>query len=327
MKKALVLTCFMVICLLSLATCGGSGVGVVSLQTQGEIANTAFLQDVAKTFYRTHPDQYDMLVIWGAEEFSPGSSFYLPVKNDIAGIGYRHVGEDIFDNSADYGSTVLQGIVWIGPDWKTNTDQSDGPRSNLGILAQETGHRWAATVYYRDAVTNTDTSALLEDGYHWNFYLNTGNSPLGGNQWESLGQSLYRALPAERVEFCPLDLYLMGLISAEDVGTITLLTSPRSQSGVSSPSKSIASAKTSEEVTVQATPQEISIEQIIAAEGSRGPDTGFNANKIRQVWIYVYNTSAKKNFDLNEIEQLRARWYDFFYKATGGKSEVDSVLH
>lgn len=318
--------------LIVVAACGLSGSNspsdVAVLQTQNVIATSDLLKSVAKEFYRTHSDHYDMLVIWGAAEFAPGTSFYLPVRNDVTGLGYHHVGDDLFDTSADYGSSVLQGIVWVGPNWITNTDTSEGPRSNLGILAQETAHRWAATVYYRDADTNADSSALLEDAYHWNFYLNTGASPMGGNEWEDLGNSVYRAKPIERVEFCPLDLYLMGLIPPEDVGTIGLLESPRTQSALSAATKSIASAKTSEEITVEANYKAIDIDQIIMAEGNRGPDTAFNAASIRQAWIYLYKAPSLITYsDLNTIENLRVQWYDFFYQATGGKSEIDTVLH
>lgn len=315
-----------------IAACGLSGSNspsdVAVVQTQNVIANTDLLASVAKEFYRTHPDHYDMLVIWGSAEFAPGTSFYLPVKNDVTGLGYRHIGDDLFDNSADYGSTILQGIVWIGPNWITNTDQSDGPRSNLGILAQETAHRWAATAYFQDPDTATDSSSLLEDAYHWNFYLNTGASPMGGNEWQALGNSMYRAMPAETVTFCPLDLYLMGLIPPEDVGTIDLLENPRSQNTIASVTKSIASAKTDAEITVEADLKSITINQIIAAEGTRGPDTGFNATTIRQAWIYLYKTPSLTSYsDPNEIEDLRTKWYDFFYQATGGRSEIDTVLH
>lgn len=309
--------------------CGGSISNIASVQTEDVIATNDLLINIAKDFYSAHPDEYDMLVIWTAPEFSPGTSFYLPIKNDVTGIGYKNIGDEIFDNSADYGSDRLQGIIWMGPNWITNTDDSSGPRSNLGILAQETGHRWMALVHFTDPETGSGSSALLEDTYHWNFYLNTGASPMGGNEWESLGGSLYKAEPIDRVEFCPLDLYLMGLITAEEVGSIQLLTNPRTQGSDSAPDtgKSIASARTDSEITIEADAVDITIEQVIETEGARGPDTGFTAKNIRQAWIYLYKSNDLANgTGLNDLEQLRDGWYDFFREATNGLSSMNTTL-
>lgn len=316
-----------------LISCGGStsnvGSGNIALiESQREVADSDLLTEVAKEFYKHHPDQYDMLVLWSAKEFAPGHSFYWPVKNDVPGICYEHGGPEFFDNSADFGSRNLQGIVWMGPDWITNTDKGLGPRSVLGILAQETGHRWAATVHFIDHNLDTDSSALLEDFYHWNFYLNTGASPMGGNQWESQGGSLYQALPVDHVKYCRLDLYLMGLLPAEEVDPLGLLVNVRNQNDLSDTGPSKVYSRTTEPVTVEADVMEVSIEQIIEAEGKREPDVGFNAATIRQAWIYVYRDLNLSSYsELQNLEELQNQWGDYFNNATDGRSMMDTVLY
>ena len=323
---------FIGVCFLILAGCGepppNAGYGTIALvQTGGQVADRDLLTQVAKEFYKTHPDQYDMLVVWSARELAPGHSFYFPIKNDVPGIGYGHGGPEFFDASADFGSRNLQGIVWMGPDWITNADNGSGPRSVLGILAQETGHRWGATIYFKDPGLTADSSALLEDSYHWNMYLNTGASPLGGNDWKWLGGSLYQAAPVDHVKFCQLDLYAMGLLPAEEVNPVQLLVNTRLQGDGAGAGLSKSLSRVSAPFTVEADVQEILIQQIIAAEGRREPDAGFNAATIRQAWIYVYqHRNLLSCTDINKLKKLQTQWDDFFSQATDGLSTMKTVL-
>ncbi|MHB8771508.1 MAG: hypothetical protein ACYC7J_10955 [Syntrophales bacterium] len=301
-----------------------TGTGAIArVQTECQIANRELLIQVAKQFYTTHPDRYDMLVLWSAPELTPGHSFYFPVKNDVPGIGYRHGGAEFFDDSADFGSRNLQGIVWMGPNWSAHSADGSDPRSVLGILAQETGHRWGATLHHRDPDLASASSALLADSYHWNTYLHTGASPLGGNDWKPLGDSLYQAIPVDYVKFCQLDLYAMGLLPAERVRPVQLLVNTRLPGDGAGPGVSKSMDRVSAPFTVRAEVKEILIEQIIAAEGRREPDVGFNASTIRQAWIYVYR---ERNFlsetDLDRLNKLRNRWDDFFSQATDGLSTM-----
>ena len=121
-------------------------------------------RQASQRFYAEHPDAYDLLVIWDGAEARSDSSLYLPVRNDVRGIGYQHLGAETFDRSADFGSARLDGIVWMGSAWRTAALDGD-PHAILPVLAEETGHRFAATVHYRAAGGESD--ALLEsDGLH-----------------------------------------------------------------------------------------------------------------------------------------------------------------
>ena len=304
------------------------GCGTIALvQSRSQVADRDLLIEVAKEFYKTHPDQYDMLVMWSARELAPGHSFYFPVKNDVPGIGYRHGGPEFFDNSTDFSSQNLQGIVWMGPDWITNADNGSGPRSVLGILAQETGHRWGATIYFKDPDLAADSSALLEDSCHWNTYLTTGASPLGGNDWKWLGGSLYQASPVDYVKFCHLDLYAMGLLPAQEVNPVQLLVNTRLPADGAGGGISKSLSRFSAPFTVEADIKEISIEEIIAAEGTRDPDAGFNAATIRQAWIYVYERPNLLFWtDLHKLKKLQIAWDDFFSQATDGLSTMKTVV-
>jgi hypothetical protein len=294
------------------------------VETARETADEDLLVEVAHAFYAQHPDEYDMLVLWGAAGLGPTSSYYAPVRNDVGGIGYEHVGPELFNRSGDFGSLRLQGIIWMGPDWRTN--QGLGTRSVLGILAQETGHRWGSSVYFQSASTKDGASSdLLANPYHWSFFFDSGASPLGGNDWQWVDEDRFLASPVTEVTFCRLDLYLMGLIGADAVGPLLLLTNLRDDAGLPSSMFTRASRRVTHPVTVRATPLTIPIEAITAIEGPRDQGVGFDARHIRQAWIHV-GPGAPSPADIERLKALQSEWDGFFRQATGGLSLMSSAL-
>jgi hypothetical protein len=115
-------------------------------------------------------------------------------------------------------------------------------------------------------------------------------------------------------------------VPAEEVEPLELLVNTHSQSDISASNPSKIYSRATEPVTVSADVMEISVEQIIEAEGRREPDSGFDAKKIRQAWIYVYKDEDQKQLYyplLNNLEQLQTQWPDFFSEATGGRGEIE----
>ncbi len=302
---------------------------IVIVQSDNNIVNIELLHELTKQFYLKYPDDYDMLVFWGSSEFAPGYSFYFPIKNDNIGIGYKNIGTELFDNSNEFSSSRLQGIIWMGPDWRVKSEMR-GVNSVLGVLAQETAHRWGCTIYFKDSSSSNDniSEELLGSPFHWSFFLNTGASPLGGNKWEDMGNSVFRAIPVDYVGFSQLDLYLMGLISAEEVSPVSLLTNVRDINNLSVYKFSPYFKRVTQPVTVYADVIEISIDQIIEVEGIRNPDQGFNAKNIRQAWIYIHKKDSDLlQSDIDKLEQYRSEWGRFFLDATGGRASITTELY
>ncbi len=310
-----------------LSACDGGETSHIALvQSQSVIADRDLLVEVARAFYARYSDQYDMLVLWGASGFIPRASYYLAVQNDVKGIGYQHDGPEFFDDSQEFGSRSLQGVIWIGPIWQDKAVRG-GPDSVLGTLAHETAHRWGSTVRFRDDLTGDVSEELLGDGFHWSFFLDTGASPLGGNQWDDIGKSFFRAVPVDTVTFSQLDLYLMGLLSTEEVAPLRLLTHVRDEKDVPGTRFSKVSRRVIEPVTLKADLREISMKQIIEVEGRRDPEAGFNTREIRQAWIYVSKQLGQISMsDLATLQELQASWSKFFAQATGGRSSVVTRL-
>jgi hypothetical protein len=285
------------------------------------VADRALLVDVARRFYARHADAYDMLVIWAGPEFGPGHSFYLPVRNDTAGLGYQHFGREFFDDSAGFGSSRLQGVIWMGPTWRDDTGPQDAS-STLGTLAHETAHRWAASVHFLNG--GKPSSALLSGTAHWSFFLQTDGSPLGGNNWRGLGESHFRATPVSEVVFSELELYLMGLMAPEEVQPVLLLRNPRTADGRADTRFRPDSARIAAETIVIADAAYVELSQIIAVEGLRDPGTRFSAGNIQQAWIYVAKEGGQiHQGDLQMLGSLGQRWPAFFHAATHGLGSVE----
>lgn len=319
---------------------------VFVLPTDFPIADREMLAELSLAFYRQsrladpqsgltgpqsgfagcdNPDEFDTLVFWGSAALAPSNAFFLPVRNDVTGIGFDDLGREVFDDGDEFGSERLQGIIWIGPDWIENAIAA-GPDSVLGILAQETAHRWGATIRFHTDELKSPSDELLGSPFHWSFLLDTGASPLGGNAWVALGDGLFRADPVEAVQFSALDLYLMGLLNAEEVGPIRLLGNAHGieeGTGLFSPQ----GGRVSHPVTVRADAVEISIDQVVEVEGLRDPDAGFTAENIRQAWIYVQE--AGERTDSRAIDRLRvlaSQWSAEFGRMTRGRGSISIDL-
>lgn len=199
-----------------------------------------------------------------------GSIFYVPVQNDIRGIGYGHFFDtELFDNSPE---RSLQGIAFLNdlPYWEIY--KHEWTRAFL----HEVGHRWSARV----RVAGEDSLALLgRDREHWSYFLTTGKessySPLEGNLWVEAGNGEFSTRTDEATErYSPLDLYLMGLLAPGEVGPLSVLvpTSTEDLVDCSGAPLSVSSPPQScESLVLSADLRTYSIDDVIAVEGERTP--------------------------------------------------------
>lgn len=163
---------------------------------------------IAQRFYRYFGDDYDFLHIVATPKFF-ANRFHFQVRNDVTGIGL-----DIFDNSLLYGSFGrLQGIS-VFP----NTSFYDGAGEGV---QHELAHQWI------NFLNNTPFGAAVP---HWP--LSSAASGIMG--WSLPGSSAGGEFPCllekegdqvrlnprnEPPQFTDIDLYLMGLLPADAVGT------------------------------------------------------------------------------------------------------------
>ena len=271
---------------------------------------------VAHSFYRSHEDAYDALVVFndldqGASQTALAHAY--TVRNQIRGIG-----EFIYDSGRTFGSPrrlslfVNMGAMSGYPASPAAPIQGLPHSSLLTILAHEIGHRFLAYVSFNDPETGMPSDALLgRQAAHWSFFLNSGASVLEGNAIkdnEEGADPRFETIAATQT-YSPLDLYLMGLKDPADVPPTFLVTNPTSAL------QSLGSASRTPEVGIgfNGVRKEIRVEHIIDAAGVRRPDTSVSQKHFRQAFVLLVEPGAEpKPESLRTLRQLRRWWLGFF---------------
>ncbi len=284
-----------------------------SLWTKSSFADGETLAVLSTEFHNRFEADIDMLVLFGAERLAPGHSFYRPVRNDTTGVGAA-----LFDQGEDFGSNdALHGVLWMGPDWIDASDEAV-----LGTLAHETAHRFAAMVSYDDGGKSPATD-LTGDPYHWSFFLDSGASPLRGNDWRVVAPGIYEAQPVDTFAYSDLDLYLMGLVSADQVSPVTLLTHPTTADDRPDDRFEPWSNRVDSSTRLYAVPKSVTIDQIIAVHGKR---SGFTGHHIRQGWVVVSHDESseeERKHLLERIERLAPQWESYYTRATRNLGTIE----
>lgn len=265
-----------------------------------------------------------IVVVLATQPLICSDIYYLPLANDVQGIGYQHQPEgELFDETP---ASRLEGIAFLNdfPYWQEH------PAEFQDDFNHEIGHRWGARIHA--SIDGADSTELLgRDLLHWSYFLNSGGSPLEGNIWSEDDDGRYRAdTPFGPGQFSDLDLYAMGVLSPSEIGQQELLR-PLADSGATdclgftltadSPPQSCGAYETG------ATPVSFGIEDVIAVEGARNPPA-VDATVTVDIAVVVLE-SGTKPFDLQSCQAMTdavtARIADFATASAGRVSLVNLV--
>lgn len=256
-----------------------------------------------------------------------GDLFYAAVANDVRGIGYGHFFEgELFDESPQ---SALEGVAFLNDTtyWETRPDEL------TRAFVHELGHRWSARVHVGG---ESATSLLGRDGEHWSYFLDTstgtaGLSPLEGNAWHEEPPNLYVSDSRERQPtYSQLDLYLMGLVPPSEVAPLILLSPndpPNGQDCQGGTVRSASPPQTCEVMSLDATAESISIDDIIAAEGAREPAYEDPSPVVTTVGFFVLapDGSAMSEATCGEWSARVQLLVSEFARATGGRMVLQNV--
>jgi uncharacterized protein (TIGR03437 family) len=285
-----------------------------------------------QAFYATHPnrDVYDFVYLMTDFDFdlSGAFAFYLPLRNDASGIG-----QPIGESSATQGinSQRIQGILNLsnlsGDYPESPTIRLLGANHALSIMGQEQGHRWLSYVSY----TGINPVVLLgRDDAHWSFFYNiesTISSPaarrsssMEGNVWRENGDGSFTSV--NLIDgYSLLDQYIMGLRPAGDVTdtfVITNLTNNGGRTRESNPRPN---------VTVNGVRQNITINQVIQANGPRNPDAGAAPKNFRAaIVLLVRQGTQPSTATLNKVTRYRLAWESYFSQSTDYLASINTGL-
>lgn len=204
--------------------------------------------ELPRKVYGVMPDTYDVFVCFST--YHVERTPYGTTANFVAGVqvpvqvNYSGTGQAMFNNSASYGSGGrLLGVCAL--------DSYDRGVFSANCT-HEILHHWASFM----------GSLPFSNGQHYMARSSVG-SLLGGYKWDSNGLGGWKVNcnegEAGATQLDPLDKYLMGLISAEDVPTLYTYST-------SDPSPGLLCNKTVSNIVSQTT-----IAQIVATYGQRTP--------------------------------------------------------
>ena len=276
----------------------------------------------ANTFYRSHQDAFDQLVIWTDTSVTSGDAFAFEstVANAIQGIGV-----DIFDISREFGSggrlnsyTVMDRLTKYPDD---PTTKFLGENNTLSVLGQEVGHRWLAYLNFRDRQGQRSEELLGRDNAHWSFFMDSDASVMEGNDIEALGGGSFRTIGAVR-RYSRLDQYAMGLVNPSDVPPFFYVESPTNLSQTKDKESAPQVG-----VTFNGTRRDVLVDDVIAIHGQRVPSAAGSPRVHRQAFVYV--VSAGRPVDggqVAKLDRIRRQWEDFFLQATEGRMRADTRL-
>ena len=266
---------------------------------------------IAREFFRTHPDDYDFLVVFSTFEFNtgPAVAFELTVRNDTQGIGVPPM-----DLTSLFGShSKLQAYIDMAALTRYALDPSD-PNFEfvLSTMAHEMLHRWAAYVNFKQADGTLSNALIGQQGAHWSYLLDSNASVQYGANWNDNGDGSFTA-EGIRKFYSPLDLYLAGFYKPEEVPPFFLI-------------NNTAIDKTQlpqDNVTVTGTKQIVSVNDIIAAEGPRVPAADQSQKEFRVAFILLTGPgSTVSDAQITAINNVRNAFTTRFSILTGGRGVV-----
>jgi hypothetical protein len=208
-----------------------------------------------------------LVIVLLTENLGCNRLFYVPVANDVRGIGYQYerAGE-VFDDSP---GLSLEGIAFLND----LTYALDHPAEFGRELSHELGHRWGSRVRIEHERLPSDV-LLGRERQHWSYFLDSGGSPLEGNRFRSVGNGRVRVdAPLADSAFSALDLYLMGVLPAEQVPPFKLYLAEEDQlrDCAGAPLDAASPPQTCAALELDAEGRELGLDAVLRAEGPRSP--------------------------------------------------------
>jgi hypothetical protein len=281
----------------------------------------------AQRFYETHEDSYDYLVFFNAAGL-PAAPSVLAYQSTVRSLR-RGIGDTPVDAGQAYGSPYrLQAILNMGPlsQYPADLYAPVGVRgritgdNTMTLLAHETGHLFLALASIRDPGAPAARPMLGAQNAHWSFNFNSGASFLEGNRISDLGPQAGpdRFFTTAAVEtYSPLDQYLMGLRAPDEVPPSFLVRNSNW------PANSFPRAG----VPIRGQRQDVTIEQIVEAEGRRLPDHTVEQRLYRFAFILVTAEGQDATADqIARVDAARREFEPYFRRATDERAAADTSL-
>ncbi|MEY4549476.1 MAG: hypothetical protein RL685_5671 [Pseudomonadota bacterium] len=285
------------------------------------IARAALTDAVQRAQQRLGVDA-ELAVVLSAAAPTCNSIFYVPLANDVRGIGYGHEdGRERFDDTPD---SALEGVAFLNdwPYWRTRLEELHGS------FHHELGHRWGARVL-ADIPGGAEHELLGRGREHWSYFLDTRGSPHEGNVWLGDESGWHSQTPLHGSQFSSLDLYLMGVATPAEVEPFELLLQP-STSALDCRGRPVTSAsppQSCQSIDLQAQRAQLTIDSILAREGPREPAASTAPRSVSVLALVLDSAQFPLGpSDCRELGSVLGQRFTEFEQATRGRLRLSPVL-
>ena len=292
-----------------------------------DFSNAEKRHSLLRDIYKKFPDKYDFIFLILNENEKPSNINYygklIGVSNNIEGIGIN-----IYDNSADYGSSgKLKSVMHLpGLNFLKN-----------GPSLHEIAHNWANFALETHNVDGSGTGLTSYPYWgHWGFTGGSNRGQLGGFDQSSLienGGGSYTVDPfgpfangGNGVPYTEFELYLMGMLPISSVSNFDMFTDITSFSkshehinGTVSSSYTFSASKTSYSPS--------SIEDLL---GKRNPSYEDSQKEFKLLIVVLTDKSLSED-EWTTVDNT-AEWFSRkgddgtylynFWEATGGVGTI-----
>lgn len=266
--------------------------------------------ELTKALFKVFEDRYSHVVVYTDFQILLGGgrtiAQALTVQNDIRGIGLgRFDFSGLFGSSGAFQTFVMMGSLEQYPRDLEDTVFIGNAYSAADILMHEIGHRWGVRVNFeKDGVVRDDI--LGRASAHWSYCFDSEFSYLEGNDLVDNGDGSFSGA-LRRADYNDFDLYNMGLIGADGVRDSFLV---EGCDGDRAPNPS---------ASVNGTRIDISIDDIINAEGPRVPPAGDAPTKFDIAFVLLVEQGQEPQASsVAKVDQLR-KLAGRRFKEAGGK--------
>lgn len=281
-----------------------------SFASRQQIDWTGLIQE----FHEVYPPIYDFMVVYSdfPQDLGNGAyAFFSHIKNDTKGIGLPPINFTKYFNTKQLQGFLAMG--WLGKYPDDPAREYFGTNSLLEIMGQENGHRWLA--FTHATINGVDSTDLLgRDEQHWSFYMDTDASVMEGNDIRDNGDGTFTTVQSTET-YSKLDRYLMGFVPPGSVPPFFFV------SGNSDKERPPETG-----VTFRGTRVDVTVQQVIQANGARVPASAQAQKKFKEAFILFTRSTNVQQKDLDKIEKIRTAWTAFFHQQTGNIGTLDTTV-